>query len=95
MSKRESKKGFSQRDSEALLWNHFEEFAIDGGLLSFTDHAGIKLGSAERAWDNFRDHYKRDGWFEFDRFLRDFTTWGPIASRIVELQLERDAAASI
>jgi hypothetical protein len=23
-----------------------------------------------------------------DRFLKDFTTWGPIASRIVELQLE-------
>jgi hypothetical protein len=25
-----------------------------------------------------------------DRFLNDFTTWGPIASRIVELLLERN-----
>jgi hypothetical protein len=94
MNKRKSKKAFSQRESEALLWNHFEEFLIDGNLLSFTDHARINLGSDDRAWENFRDHYKVEGRFEFDRFLRDFMTWGPIASRIVELQLERDAAAS-
>ena len=25
--------------------------------------------------------------------LKDFTTWGPMASRIVELQLEKNAAA--
>jgi hypothetical protein len=29
-----------------------------------------------------------------DHFLKDFATWRTIASRIVELQLERNAKAS-
>jgi hypothetical protein len=36
-------KRMSQRDAEAGLWSTFEDFVIDGDLLSFTDHAGIDL----------------------------------------------------
>jgi hypothetical protein len=74
----------------------FEDLLIDGDLLSFTDHAGINLQRvpADRVWDTFRSHYERgEAGVDFDKFLKDFTTWGPIASRVVELQIEaRDAA---
>jgi hypothetical protein len=88
-------KRMSQRDAEAGLWSAFEEFVIDGDLLSFTDHAGIDLRgvSAERVWVKFKAHYGRGGRIDMDQFLKDFSTWGPIASRIVELQLERNAKA--
>ena len=82
----------SLRQVEALLWNGFEDFVVDGNLLSFTDHAGIDLRGleGEQLWDKFKANYTRDGRIEMDRFLNDFTTWGPIASRIVELLLERN-----
>ncbi len=85
----------SQRDAEAGLWSTFEDFVIDGNLLSFADHASIDLQgiSAEQVWDKFKAHYTRDGRIDMDHFLKDFSTWGPIASRIVELQLERNAKA--
>ena len=88
-------KRMSQRDAEAGLWSAFEDFVIDGDLLSFTDDAGIDLQGvrAERVWDKFKAHYTRDGRIDMDHFLKDFATWGPIASRIVELQLERNAKA--
>jgi hypothetical protein len=83
-------KRMSQRDAEAGLWSAFEDFVIDGDLLSFTDHAGIDLKGvrAERVWDKFMAHYTRKGRIDMDHFLKDLATWGPIASRIVELQLE-------
>jgi hypothetical protein len=32
----------SKRDDENSMWSWFEDLVIDGRLLSFTDHAGIK-----------------------------------------------------
>ena len=81
-----SAKKWTKREAEASLWMSFEEF-----VLSFTDHTRIHLLGvrSERVWDKFKDHYTRDGRIDMDQFLKDFTTLGPIASRIVELQLER------
>ena len=78
------------------MWNHYEEFVIEGNLASFYEHVGLKLlGIApDDVWDAFRAHYTAKGRIDMDRFLKDFSTWGPIASRIVELQLERNAKAS-
>ena len=89
-------KRMSQRDAEAGLWSVFEDFVTSGDLLSFTDHAGIDLQGvrAERVWNTFKAYYTRNGRIDMDHFLKDFATWGPIASRIVELQLERNAKAS-
>jgi hypothetical protein len=86
------KKVDQSSDAEAALWNHFEEFVMEGNLFSFTDHAGIDLRdvTAEHVWDKFKAHYTRAGRIDMDNFLKDFATWGPIASRIVELQLERN-----
>jgi hypothetical protein len=86
------RKRMSQRDAEAGLWSGFEDFVINGNLISFTDHASIDLRgvAAEQVWDKFKAHYTRDGRIDLDHFLNDFTTWGPIASRIVELLLERN-----
>lgn len=94
--KRKPKGKMSKTKAENSLWGMFEEFVIDGDLLSFTEHAGIDLRRVDpdRVWDRFRAHYERgDAGVDFDKFLKDFTTWGPIASRVVELQMEaRDAA---
>jgi hypothetical protein len=83
----------SRQEAEGLLWSGFEDFVIGGDLYSFTDHAGIEIPrgvASDRVWDIFRDHYtKGDAGVDMDKFLRDFSTWGPIASRIVELQMEK------
>lgn len=95
MSGKRKKDWISQRDAEAALWNHFEEFVIDGDLLSFTDHAGIDLRDvgAEQVWDKFKAHFTRNDRIDMDYFVGTFATWGPIASRIAELRLERGAKA--
>ena len=50
-----SKAKTSKRDDENSMWCWFEDFVIDGSLLSFTDHAGIKLEGVPPAkvWDVF------------------------------------------
>lgn len=64
---------------------------------SFFKTAGIMHileGSPDRVWPAFRDHYTTDGAIDDARFATDFAMWPPIASRIVELQMQRRAAAS-
>src|ERR1700685_3458685 len=95
--RRKPKGPMSKRDAEASLFGMVEEFVIDSDLLSFTDHAGINLQRVppDQVWDAFCSHYERgDAGVDFEKFLFDFTTWGPIASRIVELQLEKARNAS-
>jgi hypothetical protein len=93
MAGKRKKDWISQRDAEAALWNHFEEFVTEGNLASFCEHAGLKLWdiAPDDVWDAFREHYTANGRIDMDRFVLNFATWGPIASRIVELQLERNA----
>jgi hypothetical protein len=90
-SNQKSKAKTSQRDDENSMWSWFEDFVIDGRLLSFTDHAGIKLEGvpAAQVWNVFRGHYTRGDTIDVHKFATDLATWGPIASRVVEIQLER------
>ena len=83
---------WSKRYDENSMWSWFEGLVIDGGLLSFTSHAGIELEDVppEKVWDAFQAHYTRSGAIDMNKFATDLATWGPIASRIVELQLERN-----
>jgi hypothetical protein len=84
-----------KRDDENSMWSWFEDLVIDGRLLSFTDHAGIKLEGVPPAqvWEVFRGHYTRGGTIDVEKFATDLATWGPIASRVVEIQLERSRNA--
>jgi hypothetical protein len=86
----------SSQDDENSMWSWFEDFVIDGDLLSFTDHAGIRIRDVPPAkvWDVFRDHYTRSGAIDVEKFATDLATWGPIASRVVEIQLERSRNAA-
>jgi len=43
MVSKRKKDWISQRDAKVALWNHFEEFVIEGNLASFCDHVGLKL----------------------------------------------------
>ena len=90
--KRKQKGRMSRQDAEGSLWGMFEEFVIDGDLFSFTDHAGIKIPrvvEADRVWDIFRDHYTDgEAGVDMEKFLSDFATWGPIASRVIEIKRE-------
>jgi hypothetical protein len=92
-TRRAPKGRMSKRYAENSLWGGFEDFVIGGDLYSFTDHAGIKIPrgvAPDRVWGIFRDHYTNgDAGVDMDKFLLDFATWGPIASRIVELQMEK------
>jgi hypothetical protein len=97
-TRRKPKGQMSKRESENSLWGMFEEFLIDGDLFSFTDHAGIDARRVrpDQVWDTFRGHYERGhAGVDFEKFLTDFLTWGPIASRTIELQLERARNAAI
>jgi hypothetical protein len=93
---RKPKPKSSRQDDENSMWSWFEDFVTDGDLLSFTDHAGIKLRGvpAPLVWDVFRGHYTRGGRIDVERFATDLATWGPIASRVVEIQLEQRQDAS-
>jgi len=86
----------SKQDDEISLWGTFETYVIDGDLLSFTDHAGIRIRDVPPAkvWDVFRDHYTRGGRIDIEKVATDLATWGPIASRVVEIQLERSRNAA-
>jgi hypothetical protein len=90
MSGKQKKGWISQRNAEAALWNHFEEFVTEGDLASFCEHIGLKFRgiAPDAVWDAFREHYTANSRINMDRFVTNFATWGPIASRIVELQLE-------
>jgi hypothetical protein len=92
---RKPKAKASKHDDGASMWEWFEDFVIDGDLLSFTDHAGIKLRGVPSAkvWDVFRGHYAQSGAIDIDKFATDLATWGPIASRVVEIQLARSRNA--
>ena len=85
----------SKRDDENSMWCWFEDFVIDGSLLSFTDHAGINLEGVPPAkvWDVFRDHYTRSGAIDIHKFATDLGTWGPIVRRVAEIKLERSRSA--
>jgi hypothetical protein len=71
------------------MWSWFEDLVIDGRLLSFTDQAGIKLEGVppDQVWEVFRGHYTRGNSIDVRKFATDLATWGPIASRVVEIQL--------
>lgn len=83
------------RDSgkpDAKLHGIFTELVMDReetGILSFCRHAGIVLPSDGDAWwPTFQAHYRDGEAIDHGRVCRDLATWGPIASRVVEIQLE-------
>jgi hypothetical protein len=90
MSGKRKKDWINQHDAEAALWIHFEEFVTEGNLVSFCEHIGLKLRdiAPDAEWDAFWEHYTENVRINMDRFVNDFFAWGPIASRIVELQRE-------
>src|ERR1700726_3420973 len=96
-TRRKPKGQMSKRESENALWGMVEEFVIDGDLFSFTDHGGINVRNAppDQGWDTCRGHYGRgEAGADFENFLFGFSTWGPIASRVVELQLGKTRNAA-
>lgn len=75
-----------------MLRSIFEDLVMDRGvtgIVSFCSHAGISLpqhNAGETWWPTFSAHY-RDG-AALDQLCTDLATWGPIASRVMEIQLE-------
>ena len=88
MTSKKRKRGISQRDAEGILWQMFEDFVTDGSI-------DLRSVHAEKVWDKFLAHYSQSGRIDMDHYTKDFATWGPIASRIVELQMEKNAAAGV
>ena len=83
-------------EAEAMLRGLFDDLAMDRGkgtgLVAFCEHAGIDLlrRPAPQWWPAFQAHYLgEDGAIDAGRVSRDLATWGPIASRVMELRLDR------
>lgn len=79
------------RDPATALRTIFDDLVMDRtetGIVSFCAHAGIPLSQTvgDAWWPAFSAHY-RDG-AAMDALCTDLATWGPIASRVVEIQLE-------
>jgi hypothetical protein len=86
------------KDAETRLLGLFEDLMRDPpeiGVLSFSKHAGLDLLALPPAewWSAFRAHYTADGAVDENRIGGDLATWGPIAARVVELQLKARVAA--
>lgn len=86
-----ARKARPRGDPQGVLSEIFADLVLDRGetgILSFCAHAGIKLPPTDAGawWLTFAGHYS-DG-AEMDRLCTDLATWGPIASRVVEIQLE-------
>lgn len=87
----------SNRAAENRLLGLFEDLLMDKGatnLVSFLDHIGLKLlhRPTDQWWPAFLAHYLVKGRVDEDRVARDMATWGPIASRVMELRIEQGAA---
>jgi hypothetical protein len=80
-----------QGKAEGRLFGLFEDLVQDGSIVSFCEHAGIPFVNVapDQAWPNFRKHYASDLTVDEERVATDLATWGPIASRVVELQLRQ------
>jgi hypothetical protein len=48
----------------------------------------------DQVWEVFRGHYTRGDTIDVHKFATDLATWGPIASRVVEIQLESGGGMS-
>jgi len=76
--------------ADARLRGLFEDLMRDPaeiGVLSFCKHAQLDLLAlpAEQWWPAFRAHYTARGVVDENKVATDLVTWGPIASRVVEL----------
>lgn len=85
------RKQVKPRDPAKALRTIFDDLVLDRaetGILSFCAHARIPLArlDGDAWWPAFSAHY-RDG-AAMDALCTDLATWGPIASRVVEIQLE-------
>jgi hypothetical protein len=81
----------AEPDAALRLRTIFEDLVMDRGetgILSFCAHVGIPIARMEGDawWPAFSARY-RDG-AAMDQLCTDLATWGPIASRVMEIQLE-------
>jgi hypothetical protein len=85
------------KEPKARLRGLFEDLMRDPaeiGVLSFCKHVVNLLAlPAEQRWPAFKAHYTARGEVDENKVATDLATWGPIASRVVELQLARRSEA--
>ncbi|GGH12637.1 hypothetical protein GCM10007036_10650 [Alsobacter metallidurans] len=78
-----------RRAAEDRLRGLFDELAAGNDardLVSFCQHARIPFATtAEAVWPTFLAHYQRRDGVSETQVAQDLATWGPIASRVIEL----------
>jgi hypothetical protein len=82
------------KPAEDRLRGFFEDLVLDPaeiGILSFCKHAGLNVLALppNQWWPAFKAHYTARGMVDENKVATDLATWGPIASRVVELQLAK------
>ena len=98
-TKRRAKPSAAQKQSEAMILNLFIDLCEGDDLAPFLEHINFDWAPVpantdpEQFFEAFKGHYTNDGVLDGKQPFNDFATYPPIASRIVELQIERDKVA--
>ena len=98
-TKRRAKPLAAQKQSDALILNLFIDLCEGDDLGPFLEHISFDWApvpanaNPEQFFEAFKEHYTNDGVVDGDQPFNDLATYPPIASRIVELQIERDQVA--
>ncbi len=98
-TKRRAKPSAAQKESEAMILNLFIDLCEGDDLGPFLEHINFDWApvpanaNPEQFLEAFKGHYTKDGALDGEQPFNDLATYPPIASRIVELQIERDKVA--
>ncbi len=98
-TKRHAKPSAAQKESEALILGLSIDLCEGDDLAPFLEHINFDWApvpanaNPEQFFEAFKGHYTNDGVLDGEQPFNDLATYPPIASRIVELQIERDKVA--
>ena len=96
---RRAKPSAAQKHSEAMILNLFIDLCEGDDFCPFLEHINFDWAPVptnadpEQFFEAFKGHYTNDGVLDGEQPFNDLATYPPIASRIVELQIERDKGA--
>ena len=98
-TKRRAKLSAAQKDSEVMILNLFIDLCEGHDLAPFLEHINFDWApvpanaNPEQFFEIFKRHYTNDGVLDGEQPFNDLATYPPIASRIVESQIERNKSA--
>ncbi len=91
------RKRMTKAEEELTLLSWFVDLAENGDLKPFLEHINFDLATVptgattEQFFEAFKQHYLHRGRIDETQVGNDLATYPPIAAKIVEMQIARDA----